>query len=86
MSLILWISSVNRVNLLLILIEGIKGVSEETSSGVHNLYKMMRAGELKFPAIIVNDSATKVRRATLRIIVFSQTSLYDLGTTTLCIF
>merc|ERR1711874_954820 len=38
---------------------GIKGVSEETTTGVHNLYKMFAAGQLKVPAINVNDSVTK---------------------------
>lgn len=38
---------------------GIKGLSEETTTGVHNLYKMMKAGTLKVPAINVNDSVTK---------------------------
>jgi adenosylhomocysteinase len=38
---------------------GIKGVSEETTTGVHRLYQMQRAGELLFPAINVNDSVTK---------------------------
>ena len=38
---------------------GIKGVTEETTTGVHRLYEMMRAGELIFPAINVNDSVTK---------------------------
>ncbi|RWS12864.1 hypothetical protein B4U79_13427, partial [Dinothrombium tinctorium] len=38
---------------------GIKGLSEETTTGVHNLYKMLRKGELKVPAINVNDSVTK---------------------------
>ena len=37
----------------------IKGVTEETTTGVHRLYEMARAGELKFPAINVNDSVTK---------------------------
>jgi adenosylhomocysteinase len=37
----------------------IKGVSEETTTGVHRLYQMMKAGELLFPAINVNDSVTK---------------------------
>jgi adenosylhomocysteinase len=36
-----------------------KGLSEETTTGVHNLYKMMKKGELKVPAINVNDSVTK---------------------------
>jgi len=38
---------------------GIKGISEETTTGVHNLYKMMSKGLLKVPAINVNDSVTK---------------------------
>lgn len=37
----------------------IKGVSEETTTGVHRLYQMAAKGELKFPAINVNDSVTK---------------------------
>jgi adenosylhomocysteinase len=37
----------------------IKGVSEETTTGVHRLYHMAKAGELLFPAINVNDSVTK---------------------------
>lgn len=37
-----------------------KGISEETTTGVHNLYKMLKAGTLKVPAINVNDSVTKV--------------------------
>ncbi|OLN25452.1 Adenosylhomocysteinase [Desulfovibrio sp. DV] len=37
----------------------IRGVSEETTTGVHRLYQMMQAGELLFPAINVNDSVTK---------------------------
>merc|ERR1712106_824772 len=40
-------------------LKGIKGVSEETTTGVHNLYKMFKAGLLKVPAINVNDSVTK---------------------------
>ncbi len=40
-------------------IENIKGVTEETTTGVHRLYQMARDGELKFPAINVNDSVTK---------------------------
>jgi adenosylhomocysteinase len=39
--------------------EGIKGVSEETTTGVKRLYEMTAAGTLLFPAINVNDSATK---------------------------
>ena len=41
------------------LLNDIKGVSEETTTGVHNLYKMMKNGELKIPAMNVNDSVTK---------------------------
>lgn len=37
----------------------IKGLSEETTTGVHNLYKMLADGKLKCPAINVNDSVTK---------------------------
>lgn len=37
----------------------IKGVTEETTTGVHRLYEMMREGTLLFPAINVNDSVTK---------------------------
>jgi len=38
---------------------GVRGVSEETTTGVHRLYQMEAAGELLFPAINVNDSVTK---------------------------
>jgi adenosylhomocysteinase len=38
---------------------GIKGVTEETTTGVHRLYQMQSRGELPFPAINVNDSVTK---------------------------
>lgn len=38
---------------------GIQGVTEETTTGVHRLYEMMREGTLLFPAINVNDSVTK---------------------------
>jgi adenosylhomocysteinase len=41
------------------MLAGIKGVSEETTTGVHRLYDMMKKGELAMPAINVNDSATK---------------------------
>ncbi|MAF46700.1 MAG: adenosylhomocysteinase [Rhodospirillaceae bacterium] len=37
----------------------VKGLSEETTTGVHRLYEMAKAGELKVPAINVNDSVTK---------------------------
>jgi len=39
--------------------ESVKGVSEETTTGVHRLYQMAQKGELPFPAINVNDSVTK---------------------------
>jgi adenosylhomocysteinase len=39
--------------------DSIKGVSEETTTGVHRLYQMAERGELPFPAINVNDSVTK---------------------------
>ncbi|QOT76816.1 adenosylhomocysteinase [Cupriavidus basilensis] len=40
-------------------LDAIKGVTEETTTGVHRLYQMAQKGELKFPAINVNDSVTK---------------------------
>ncbi|PSN54773.1 Adenosylhomocysteinase A [Blattella germanica] len=40
-------------------LDGIRGLSEETTTGVHNLYKMMKEHQLKVPAINVNDSVTK---------------------------
>ncbi|MEX2553880.1 MAG: adenosylhomocysteinase [Actinomycetota bacterium] len=39
--------------------EGIRGVTEETTTGVHRLYEMAKAGQLLFPAINVNDAVTK---------------------------
>ncbi len=39
--------------------EGVRGVTEETTTGVHRLYQMEQAGTLLFPAINVNDSVTK---------------------------
>ena len=41
------------------LIEGIKGLSEETTTGVHRLYERMKNGSLHLPAINVNDAVTK---------------------------
>jgi adenosylhomocysteinase len=41
------------------LLDEIRGISEETTTGVHRLYEMMRAGTLKVPAFNVNDSVTK---------------------------
>jgi len=40
-------------------VKEMKGISEETTTGVHRLYQMMEAGELLVPAINVNDSVTK---------------------------
>jgi len=40
-------------------VANIKGVSEETTTGVHRLYELSKAGKLPFPAINVNDSVTK---------------------------
>lgn len=53
--------SVKRLNSVVL---GIKGLSEETTTGVHNLAKMMAAGKLKIPSINVNDSVTKVGMST----------------------
>jgi adenosylhomocysteinase len=41
------------------MLEDVRGLSEETTTGVHRLYEMMKAGTLKVPAINVNDSVTK---------------------------
>ncbi|HEX3538062.1 MAG TPA: adenosylhomocysteinase [Stellaceae bacterium] len=41
------------------LLRDVRGVSEETTTGVHRLYEMMRAGRLQVPAFNVNDSVTK---------------------------
>lgn len=41
------------------LLSGIRGISEETTTGVHRLYEMHKAGKLAVPAINVNDSVTK---------------------------
>jgi len=41
------------------LLKDVRGLSEETTTGVHRLYEMMREGSLKVPAINVNDSVTK---------------------------
>lgn len=41
------------------LLKEIRGISEETTTGVHRLYQMLERGELKIPAINVNDSVTK---------------------------
>ena len=39
---------------------GSRGITEETTTGVNNLYKMFKQGKLKVPAISVNNSVTKV--------------------------
>ena len=39
--------------------DSIRGVSEETTTGVHRLYELVKSGHLPFPAINVNDSVTK---------------------------
>ena len=41
------------------LLSGIRGLSEETTTGVHHLYRMLREDKLKVTAINVNDSVTK---------------------------
>ncbi|KAJ1920532.1 S-adenosyl-L-homocysteine hydrolase [Mycoemilia scoparia] len=41
------------------LLKDVKGISEETTTGVHHLYQMLKDGKLKVPAINVNDSVTK---------------------------
>ncbi|ACJ00089.1 adenosylhomocysteinase [Rhodospirillum centenum] len=41
------------------MLNGVRGLSEETTTGVHRLYEMMKKGTLKVPAINVNDSVTK---------------------------
>src|SRR6266705_6413465 len=41
------------------LLDAVRGISEETTTGVHRLYEMMRAGTLRVPAFNVNDSVTK---------------------------
>ncbi len=41
------------------LLDAVRGVSEETTTGVHNLYRMLEEGALRIPAINVNDSVTK---------------------------
>ncbi|MBZ0165792.1 MAG: adenosylhomocysteinase, partial [Candidatus Omnitrophica bacterium] len=43
------------------LLKGVKGLSEETTTGVHRLYEMVEKGTLKVPAINVNDSVTKAK-------------------------
>jgi len=54
--------------------EGVRGVSEETTTGVHRLYQMQRTGELLFPAINVNDSGDQVQRSTTSTAAASRSS------------
>lgn len=51
-------------------LEGIRGISEETTTGVHNLYRMLKEDKLKIPAINVNDSVTKVELFIYYLIMF----------------
>ena len=51
---------VQRISTVLILDDKIRGITEETTTGVNNLYRKFKAGELKAPAINVNNSVTKV--------------------------
>lgn len=44
-----------------VILSDVRGLSEETTTGVHNLYRMFKKNKLKIPAINVNDSVTKVR-------------------------
>ena len=46
-------------------VKNIRGVSEETTTGVHRLYQLAKQGKLPFPAINVNDSVTKSNRSAL---------------------
>ena len=50
------------------LLSDVKGLSEETTTGVHRLYEMMKDGSLKVPAINVNDSVTKSKFDNLSLI------------------
>lgn len=47
--------------LLVLNLSGVRGISEETTTGVCNLNRLLREGRLKVPAININDSVTKVR-------------------------
>ncbi len=50
---------------------------QETTTGVHGLYKLLKAGELKFPAINVNDSVTKVTWVGSGSELFQDTVIYE---------
>ena len=58
-----------------VVLSAITGISEETTTGVHNLYKLMTKGLLKAPAFNVNDSVTKVKSVNSSNITTFQTSL-----------
>ena len=58
--IIIIIIIIKIIFILLFIITGIKGLSEETTTGIANLVKMMKKGELKVPAFNVNNSVTKV--------------------------
>ena len=59
------------------LIAGIKGLSEETTTGVHRLYERMKAGTLPMPAINVNDSVTNLNLITNTVAVSRWLMLSD---------
>ncbi len=42
-------------------LDNVHGITEETTTGVHRLYEMLKAGTLKVPAVNVNDSVTKAK-------------------------
>jgi len=63
----MWVESENKANCsvpimscVFLCFVGICGITEETTTGVNNLYKMFKQGKLKVPAISVNNSVTKV--------------------------
>lgn len=51
-----------------------KGISEETTTGVHNVYRMFKEGQLKVPVINVNDSVTKVKKVLILIVKYIKLS------------
>ena len=54
----------------------LKGVSEETTTGVHRLYQMQAAGRLLIPAINVNDSVTKSKFDNLYAVSYTHLDVY----------
>ena len=46
------------------MLDHIHGITEETTTGVHRLYEMLERGELKVPAVNVNDAVTKSKTTT----------------------